>query len=1699
MSFRKLFAGALFSLLATVFSGHETANAWTQALEPSVSDFLVNTTTNGTQNLPVIGSIADGGYAIAWADNSMASTNGSVVRAQRYDTNHARIGSEFIVNVAVSQAQSPAAVIGLSGGGFVIVYRTPYARFVRYNADGSIAGADTGITGDGIVGFIPMGGFALDNNRFAILTNGLIAGGGANTYIHFFDATGTPEGAPVELLPGEGNTRGAFFGDGSFILVWGRTESGDPNVIGRRFNADGTPSGAEFRINTNLVNRQNSPRVAALENGQFLAAWQDTATINGVIQPSNIFARIFDNNGTPDGAAFEVPTTTDGSEAIPEIIGLMGGGFLISWVGDSTNDSDPSGQGVFARNYLADGTAVGNEFRVNGITENTQSFQEFIGRPDGGFVATYAGGTGTLENDDGVVATAFAPAIGRPTITGISRNGANEFTNTDSLVFGINFSNNVVNVTADDFVISGTTATGVIGGSNATYTLTISGGDLADLHGTVSIRVSPSQDIQDPGGNPLVFRDPATYESYTLDNTVPSIHRISRDTPSGALTRENALRFEIVFTEPVINVTGNGFIITGTTATGVYTPNTTSRGWLDVSGGDLAGYNGNVGVDIAPGQNITDIHGNALDPTEPTHEDAIYILDNLAPTIVSIARFNPLHEFTNLDSLQFIVTFSEKVSSISVGDFVLAGSTANASNVALTEAVTQTNYAVTFSGGDLAQLNGVVELVVAPGHSLSDEAGNALTNRMSTGVNETYTLDNIAPTVAISGPAGPVNSPFTATFTFSESVIDFTIADIQAGNGSTITNFQTISDSVYSATIVPAFDGVVTVNIPANAARDAAINHSLAAPQFSLIYDTTPPRVTSITNVVPGSSPTNLDSVTFRVIFDEAITNLTSDDFLISSTTGTITANPISPSTYDLVIAGGDMPDLDAVIAFSIFDGQDIADLAGNALVNLTPTGANDNALEIDNTPPRITAIERVSPTTAATNADTLIWRVSFDDEMINVTNPAMPAFQASGTTAETSVLYRADSSVLEITVSGGDLPDLNGTVTLGFSPGHTTADHAGNLLTNFMPIGLNEDSFVIDNLAPTVSLTTDAADPVLRPFELTATFSETVTGFNVNDLRIANGVATGFQQVSGSEYIITIAHGTDSTTTVDIWADAVIDHVGNGSEAADQFSIGIIPHKAMSVSLPGVGGGTVTSAPDGIECGETCFEIFELGSEVTLTATPDSESSFAGWTAGPCAGSAEASCLVTMNGFAAVAARFTLNNPPEGRIVAAALPGARSSFLGGPVMTAFLSVVSRATTPAQNCRVAAPENAPFTLSYQELNGATPTGPVDPVFDLNSGGAISLLIAMAPTLQTGSDGYVFLPQIACENADLAPIEGVSSVLVSIGGTPVPDILSIGATSTADGVVRIPASGNRIAFMAASAVNIGAGDGSAGANQATVTVTVDTGAAQLPVTLEVCESDANGCLSPRGRTSVQTVFDQNAAKTFTVFVRANGSETVAFDPANSRVFLRFSDSNGSVRSVTSAAISAPAASDYPEILASAAGRWSVLVRQDANSTPLLRRASLYLTPRGDGILDDGVNQRRIVLDDIQPSRDNTMAAMSGYPVSLHPHGTISVGDALSDQPQAFWGVRDIRDPANTDWAALTGRFGDVLITSEGEVRGMIDTCAVYGDTAGGGVLSIRLSGCRAAGAYLAIADLPANDRAAALIIAGVDTGWRLERH
>ncbi len=102
----------------------------------------------------------------------------------------------------------------------------------------------------------------------------------------------------------------------------------------------------------------------------------------------------------------------------------------------------------------------------------------------------------------------------------------------------------------------------------------------------------------------------------------------------------------------------------------------------------------------------------------------------------------------------------------------------------------------------------------------------------------------------------------------------------------------------------------------------------------------------------------------------------------------------------------------------------------------------NDVVIIADATRPAVTAITRNNPTTNTTDLDSVVFGITFSEP---VTNVSADDFVITGTTA-TGVLAGSGRNYT-LTVSGGNLPSLNGPVGVNLAAGQNIIDFANNAL----------------------------------------------------------------------------------------------------------------------------------------------------------------------------------------------------------------------------------------------------------------------------------------------------------------------------------------------------------------------------------------------------------------------------------------------------------------------------------------------------------------------------------------------------------------------------------------------------------------------------------------------------------------------------
>jgi hypothetical protein len=143
--------------------------------------------------------------------------------------------------------------------------------------------------------------------------------------------------------------------------------------------------GTEFLVNTRTTGSQQTPTLAVLKSGGFVAGW---ASKDQDGSSWGVYAQRFLANGTPDGGEFRVNGATAGSQSSPAIAATADGGFTVAWVGTATTGTST---GIWAQRYGATGSKIGGEFRVDTTKGKFQSAPAITAASPTGFAIGWVG------------------------------------------------------------------------------------------------------------------------------------------------------------------------------------------------------------------------------------------------------------------------------------------------------------------------------------------------------------------------------------------------------------------------------------------------------------------------------------------------------------------------------------------------------------------------------------------------------------------------------------------------------------------------------------------------------------------------------------------------------------------------------------------------------------------------------------------------------------------------------------------------------------------------------------------------------------------------------------------------------------------------------------------------------------------------------------------------------------------------------------------------------------------------------------------------------------------------------------------------------------------------------------------------------------------------------------------------------------
>ncbi|WP_041950220.1 Ig-like domain-containing protein [Verminephrobacter eiseniae] len=698
----------------------------------------------------------------------------------------------------------------------------------------------------------------------------------------------------------------------------------------------------------------------------------------------------------------------------------------------------------------------------------------------------------------------------------------------------------------------------------------------------------------------ITFSEPLTYSSFTLADlqvdagkgTLSNLRRVHSDTVASATWQVD---LQAPTTRPASGLDGNQIRI------------------------NLAGITDKAGN---TGENSV-VNGVATSWTNlPT---VSYNIDNGVPPMVAITG-QPATTIKGGDSFTVTFTFNERVTGFDLDD--VQYDTSKGTLSALTAVGTDGRvWTATYTPRpNIESAENTISVNLAGVRDATDNAG------VGTGSSGNFSIDTKPPEVAvtISDERLTAGESATVTFTFSERVTGFDLNDVQydtsKGTLSALTAVGT-DGKVWSATYTPRPDiesAENTIRVNLAGVQDAQGNAGVGTGSSgNFVIDTRPPVVDGRPSIVSVVGPTSIvledTDVTITFTFSEAVTGFTLANINLdnSSASPYITYSPKEPVSADggrtwTITYRAAPRTTDSTNTVSIRNLDGVRDLAGNLAV--PNSSASTDNYEVDTEDPD--PISATFDKTHLAAGETATVTVTFNEIVNNVTEDS---FQIPNGSVSNLRQDTTDGRIWRVTFTPtANLQSASSLISINLND---LRDSAGNVSSGRK--SFYDSTIVIDTKRPEVTVV--ISDNRLTAGEtatVTFTFSERVTGFDLNDVQYDTSKGTlGALTAVGTDGKVWTATYTprpnieSADNTIRVNLAGVQDAQGNageGSVSSGNFSIDTRPPEVDRP--PEV---TVTISDNRLTAGESATVTFTFSKSVTGFTKDDIDLTLANGTLG--------------------------------------------------------------------------------------------------------------------------------------------------------------------------------------------------------------------------------------------------------------------------------------------------------------------------------------------------------------------------------------------------------------------------------------------------------------------------------------------------
>ncbi|WP_421590992.1 beta strand repeat-containing protein [Shinella sp. M27] len=314
--------------------------------------FGVNTFTSGTQILPDVLGLDNGGFVAAYN-----TASGNFILLNFYDADSNQVGGFRIpYDDANTEPPGKPSLTKLANGNVLVVWDdnnpAESAMLGRiFDQNGNTVGGELTLSGPSVSFEDPVTS-ALDGGGFAISFTF-----GGNIFVGRYNAAGSQLGGFISVntvattgIQNDASVVG--LADGGFVVTYTDTNPANQPLRAVIYNADGTVRTADFLIDSFGDNTQSA--LTALPNGNWAVVYTDSGWSEGGTLGNGITLEIFNANGVAQTGFIKVNTTSTVDEVDPDIAVLSNGFIVVSW----TKPFNATTDDIFARIFDQNGNAL---------------------------------------------------------------------------------------------------------------------------------------------------------------------------------------------------------------------------------------------------------------------------------------------------------------------------------------------------------------------------------------------------------------------------------------------------------------------------------------------------------------------------------------------------------------------------------------------------------------------------------------------------------------------------------------------------------------------------------------------------------------------------------------------------------------------------------------------------------------------------------------------------------------------------------------------------------------------------------------------------------------------------------------------------------------------------------------------------------------------------------------------------------------------------------------------------------------------------------------------------------------------------------------------------------------------------------------------------------------------------------------------